>query len=170
MEKSLIDQEMACQMKEASEKDKMGQNFSADLWEYLADSFNLKEKDWSQYSPLTLAYIGDAVYDCIIRTILVKRGNTQAAKLHHRASSLVKASAQAAIGQSLQEKLDETESGIYRRGRNSKPGHTAKNATRDDYLEATGFEALVGYWFLTRQYQRMIDRIQEGLKENGYEI
>lgn len=143
---------------------------SSDMWEYLAASFHLKEKDWSQYSPLTLAYIGDAVYDCIIRSILVKKANTQTAKLHQMASRLVKASAQAAIGISLQEELDNTEAGIYRRGRNAKPGHTAKNASREDYLEATAFEALVGYWFLTKNYTRMIDLIQMGLKKNNLDV
>ena len=59
--------------------------------EYLKESFSLPERDWEQYSPLTLAYIGDSVYDLLIRTVLVKRGNTQTARLHGGASRLVRA-------------------------------------------------------------------------------
>ena len=78
-------------------------------WEYLAGQFGLEEKDWSQYSPLTLAYIGDAVYDVVIRTILVKKSNCQAAKLHQKASSLVKAGTQAEMIQALLPHLTEEE-------------------------------------------------------------
>ena len=136
--------------------------------EYLEEQFSLPCHQWDQYSPLTLAYIGDSVYDLIIRTVLVKRANTQTAKLHARASGLVKAGAQARIMETLREHLNPQEEAIYRRGRNSKPGHTAKNADRRQYLEATGFEALMGYLYLKKDYRRMIDLVKLGLEECGY--
>lgn len=138
--------------------------------DYLAQCFRLPKRAWDQYSPLTLAYIGDAVYDVIIRTVLVKQANTQTAKLHQRASSLVKAGAQAEMIAALLPHLTEEEAGVYRRGHNAKPYNTAKNASRREYLEATGFEALVGYLYLKEDYQRLIDIIRLGLKESGHEL
>lgn len=139
-------------------------------WEYLSGRFDLEEKDWNQYSPLTLAYIGDAVYDVVIRTILVKKANCQTAKLHQKASSLVKAGTQAAMIQILLPHLTEEEAGVYRRGHNAKPYNTAKNASRKEYLEATGFEALIGYLYLKKEYGRMIDLIHLGLEESGHAL
>lgn len=139
-------------------------------WEYLGERFGLEEKDWSQYSPLTLAYIGDAVYDLVIRTVLVKRVNCQTAKLHQRATALVKAGAQAEMIRALLPHLTEEEAGVYRRGHNAKPYNTAKNATRREYLEATGFEALLGYLYLKKEYARLIDLIHLGLEESGHAL
>lgn len=137
---------------------------------YLALQFELKEQAWDQYSPLTLAYIGDAVYDLVIRTVLVKRANCQTAKLHHKASSLVNAAAQADIIAALQSHLTQEEQGVYRRGHNAKPYNTAKNASRREYLEATGFEALIGYLYLKGDHQRMIDLVKLGLEESGHAL
>ena len=139
-------------------------------WEYLTRQFGLEKKDWSQYSPLTLAYLGDAVYDMIIRTVLVKKANCQAAKLHQKAASLVKAGTQAEIIQVLLPHLTEEEAGVYRRGHNAKPYNTAKNASRREYLEATGFEALIGYLYLKEEYGRMIDLVHLGLEESGHAL
>lgn len=139
-------------------------------WEYLSRQFGLESRDWSQYSPLTLAYIGDAVYDMIIRTILVKKANCQAAKLHQKAAALVKAGTQAEMIKALQPHLTEEEAGVYRRGHNAKPYNTAKNASRREYLEATGFEALMGYLYLKEDYSRMIDLIHLGLEESGHAL
>ncbi len=137
---------------------------------YLEELFALKPKDYTQYSPLTLAYIGDDVYDTIIRTIAVKRANRQAAKLHSQVTKLVNAKAQAALVHALEPHLTEEEADVYRRGHNAKPYNTAKNATRKDYLEATGFEALIGYLYLQGRYERLMDLVKLGLEEAGYEI
>lgn len=139
-------------------------------WDDLAAKFGLQEKDWSQYSPLTLAYIGDAVYELVIRTVLVERTNCQTAKLHQRATSLVKAGAQAELIRVLLPHLTEEEAGVYRRGHNAKPYNTAKNATRREYLEATGFEALMGYLYLKKEYARLIHLIRLGLEESGHAL
>lgn len=131
---------------------------------YLRSSFSLNEVDIKTYSPLTLAYIGDAIYDVIIRTLLVEKGNAPVQKLHKRASALVKASAQVAMYHAISEHLSEQELGIYKRGRNAKSFTSAKNATITDYRMATGVEALVGYLYLTDQMPRIIELMKIGLE------
>lgn len=134
---------------------------------YLKEQFDLPEVDIRTYSPLVLAYIGDGIYELIIRTILVGYGNRQASALHKRASAHVKASAQAAMIQAVQEELTEEEMQVYKRGRNAKTVSMAKHATMHDYRHATGFEALMGYLYLTDQMERMIDLIKMGLDRTG---
>ncbi|MCI5994907.1 MAG: ribonuclease III [Blautia sp.] len=133
--------------------------------EYLREQFGLGETDLRTYSPLTLAYIGDAIYDLIIRTLIVERGNSQPNRLHKRASTLVKASAQAEMIERLLPVLTEEEMSIYKRGRNAKSYTMAKNATMLDYRKATGFEALMGYLYLKGELERMIDLIKTGLNK-----
>ncbi len=127
--------------------------------------FELEDTDIRTYSPLTLAYIGDAIYELVIRTILVEKGNTQVNKLHQRASKLVKASAQSAIIEKLKPHLTEEEMSVFKRGRNAKSFTMAKNATMSDYRRATGFEALMGYLYLTEQWDRMLELIKIGITE-----
>ena len=100
--------------------------------EHFRKLFGLEEPDIRTYSPLTLAYIGDAVYELVIRTLLVERGNTQVNKLNQRANKLVKASAQSEMIEKLKPQLTEEELGIFRRGRNAKSYTMAKNATMLD--------------------------------------
>ena len=95
----------------------------------LKDMFGLEDTDIRTYSPLTLAYMGDAIYELIIRTILVEKGNTQVNKLHNRASRLVKASAQSSMIEKLKPHLTEEEAAVYKRGRNAKSYTMAKNAS-----------------------------------------
>ncbi len=123
----------------------------------------LPEKDWTQYSPLTLAWIGDTVYDLMVRTALLKRGNVQTAKLHKKATGLVNARSQAAVMERILPDLTKEEASVYRRGRNSSPAHKAKNADRDEYLKATGFECLIGYLYLTGRYRRILELAGEEL-------
>ena len=127
--------------------------------------FELEDTDIRTYSPLTLAYIGDAIYELVIRTILVEKGNTQVNKLHQRASKLVKASAQSEIIEKLKPYLTEEEMGIFKRGRNAKSFTMAKNASMPDYRRATGFEALMGHLYLTEQWDRMLELIKIGITE-----
>ena len=117
----------------------------------LKELFHLEDQDLRSYSPLTLAYIGDGVYELIIRTILVKKGNCPVNRLHKKASSLVKAGAQSAIMEVIEEELTPEELSVYRRGRNAHSPTMAKHATMADYRRATGFEALMGYLYLTEQ-------------------
>ena len=113
--------------------------------------------DPKEYSPLSLAYIGDSVYDLLIKTVLVTRNNKQAFKYHKEASSYVKAETQAICIDHLFNELTEEEQDIYKRGRNAKSHSTAKNATVGQYRKATGFEALVGYLYLKKDYDRLFE-------------
>ena len=132
--------------------------------ESLDQVVRLSEKDWKMYSPLTLAYIGDAAYELVIRSIVVKKANCHPQKLHQKVTAKVSAKAQAKMIEALLPLLTEEEASVYRRGRNSKPYTKAKNASMQEYLEATGFEALIGYLYLCREYDRMNELIAEGLK------
>ena len=125
--------------------------------------YGLPQQDIRTYSPLTLAYIGDSIYDLIIRTMLVERGNSQVNKLHHRASSYVKAAAQREIMNAIEPLLTEEEHGYYKRGRNAKSVSPAKNQSITDYRRATGFEALMGYLYLKKEWKRMLDLVKIGL-------
>lgn len=132
----------------------------------LKELFHLEDQDLRSYSPLTLAYIGDAVYELIIRTVLVKKGNCPVNRLHKKASSLVKAGAQSAIMEVIEEELTPEELSVYRRGRNAHSPTMAKHATMADYRRATGFEALMGYLYLKEDYTRMIELVRRGIGED----
>ena len=132
----------------------------------LKELFHLEDQDLRSYSPLTLAYIGDGVYELIIRTILVNKGNCPVNRLHKKASSLVKAGAQSAIMEVIEEELTPEELSVYRRGRNAHSPTMAKHATMADYRRATGFEALMGYLYLKEDYTRMLTLVRMGIGED----
>lgn len=136
---------------------------------YLKEQFQLAEVDVRTYSPLTLAYIGDGIYDLFIRTIIVSQGNCQANKLHKRVSALVKAPRQSEMIQKIKPHLTEEELYIYKRGRNAKSNTVAKNASTADYRRATGFEAVMGYLFLTDRLNRIVDLVRLGLEKERLE-
>lgn len=131
---------------------------------YLKECFGLEDVDIRTYSPVVLAYIGDGIYELIIRTILVDQGNRSANALHKSASQHVKAATQAAMIEAVMDELSEEEMGVFKRGRNAKTVSMAKNASMHDYRHATGFEALMGYLYLTNQMKRMIDLIKLGME------
>lgn len=133
----------------------------------IRQTFPGKWQDARAYSPLTLAFIGDAVYDMIIRTVVVGRANRPANDLHHIAVRYVSAGAQARIVTALSDRLTEEESDVYRRGRNAKPKTKAKNATMEEYLKATGFEAVLGYLYMTGRMDRVLELVREGLAAVG---
>ncbi len=133
----------------------------------LDELFGLPSRDWKQYSPLALAYIGDAAYDLVIRTIVVRQGDMQTQKLHRKVAGCVSAKAQSQMITALLPELTTEETSIFRRGRNAKPATKAKSATKEEYLKATGFEALIGYLYLNGSYQRMSELIRAGLKVLG---
>ncbi len=127
---------------------------------YLGKVLGLPETDIKSYSPLTLAFIGDSIFDLIIRTSVVESGNAPVNKLHKRCSNLVQASAQAELYHMIKEKLTEEETAIFKRGRNAKSFTSAKNAGVVEYRTATGLEALMGYLYLTDQMDRLLELIQ----------
>ena len=109
-----------------------------------------------QLNPLVLALVGDAVYEVFIRAYLVDENrNMNAHKIHIKAVSYVKAHAQSEYMKSLIENLDEEELSIFKRARNSKSGSTPKNADLIEYKWATGFEALVGFLYLSEKSERL---------------
>ena len=130
----------------------------------------MEHVDIRSYSPLALAYIGDGIYDLIIRSMIVGKGNTQANLLHRQTSQLVKAHTQSEMIEILLPELTEEELAVYKRGRNAKSPTTAKNATVADYRRATGFEALMGYLYLENQMERMMELIKTALAGIGKEI
>lgn len=146
----------------------MAENIINDLLKTIEIKENVEIKDINTYSPLTLAYIGDAIYELIIRTMVISKGDRQVGKLHKESSELVKASTQAEISKSLKDILTEEEERVFKRGRNAKSFTTAKNASMSDYRTATGFEALMGYLYLSHQSDRMLELINTGLKNINY--
>jgi len=138
--------------------------------ESIRKAFPGKEQDIRTYSPLTLAYVGDGVYDLIIRTVVVHRANRPANELHRITVKYVSANAQSKIIQALMEDLTEEELSVYRRGKNSKPHTTAKNASVADYMKATGFEAVIGYLYLTNQMPRILELVKSGIEKAGLTI
>lgn len=131
---------------------------------YIKEQFQISDVDIRTYSPLTLAYIGDGIYDLVIRSIVVAKGNTRAGELHKRTSRIVKAHTQAEMIEALLPLLTEEEEGVYRRGRNAKSPTMAKNATMSDYRKATGFEALMGWLYLCDDFPRLVELVKEGLE------
>jgi len=136
-------------------------------WEfdtYMQELFQMKEVDIKEYSPLTLAYIGDSIYDLIIKSLVVYEGNRQVQKLHKETSMRVQASAQSKMMRAIQEHLTEEEHAVFKRGRNAKSVSPAKNQSITDYRRATGFEALMGYLYLKKEWKRMLELVKIGLE------
>lgn len=120
-----------------------------------------------QYSSLALAYIGDGVFDLIIRTIILDMGNGKSRDFHRLASSIVKASSQAKIIRSVLDELTEEEMAVYKHGRNAKSATSAKNSSIIDYRVATGFEALTGYLYLDHKLNRALELVKLGMERTG---
>ena len=131
----------------------------------IAGIFPGRRQDIRSYSALSLAYI-----DLIIRTIVVGKGNRPVNDLHRITVKYVSATAQAKMAQALSEILTEEEKAIFQRGKNSKPHTTAKNASVSDYLKATGFEAVIGYLYLTDNMGRALELVKKGIALAGLEI
>ena len=120
--------------------------------------------DLREVSPLVLAYIGDAVYEVYARCHASIYGAGNNNKLHKRTIKYVSAEAQAEISRQLLDELTETETDYFRRGKNSNPHASSKNASHADYMYATGFEALIGYLFMDNQESRMEYLIQRSFE------
>lgn len=127
----------------------------------------LKDMDPLQYSSLNLAYIGDDVYDLVIRTYLLSLGNEPVNYVNRHANMLVKAGTQSKMVEVITPLLTQEELSVYKRGRNAKSATSAKNATIVEYRRATGFEALVGYLYILGRYERMVELIRKGLEGIG---
>ena len=128
------------------------------------ESYHVEKTDVRAIPALTLAYIGDAVYELVVRAYLVRRYNRSANQLHQKASHIVNAGTQSALIGVIEPYLNEEEKGFYRRGRNAHSYTKAKHASMSDYRRATGFEALIGYLFLEEHYDRIVTLIRDGLE------
>lgn len=134
-----------------------------EIVEFFLKHFNIKRKNANDFSPLVLAYVGDAVYELIVRTVLVSQGNRPVNKLNREATALVKAGAQSSILKLIKSELNDEELRIFKRGRNSSPHTMAKNASMSDYKYATGFEALIGFLYLNNNFERALNLVKIGI-------
>jgi ribonuclease-3 family protein len=144
------------------EKELTGEN-GLPFADYINEALGITSTDIKTYSPLTLAFIGDSIFDLIMRTAVVESGNAPVNKIHKRVTKLVQASAQAALYFQIKDQLTEEELAVFKRGRNAKSFTSAKNAGIVEYRTATGLEALVGYLYLTNQTKRMLELVKQGL-------
>ena len=136
-----------------------------DFFGEIEDKFGMSNRKPEQYSALGLAYIGDGVYDLIIRTIVVDLGNKKVQLLHQMTSGIVKAESQAKLMKEIMEYLTPEEESVFRHGRNAKSASSAKNASIVDYRIATGFEALIGYLYLKHNTERILELVKIGLEK-----
>lgn len=143
----------------------MEESINKDLESCLRAHFPMQEVDIKTYSPLALAYIGDCVFDLMIKSLVMNEGNQSVQNMHRKTSALVQASSQSKMMRILQPLLTEEEHAVYKRGRNTKSVSPAKNQSLTDYRRATGFEALIGYLYLEHRYDRMAELVKAGLDD-----
>lgn len=117
-------------------------------------NMGITDEDMKRFTPVQLAYIGDAVYELCVRTYLIDRSHS-VNQLHNMATDFVKAKAQSDLVHELEDFFTEEEYKIIKRGRNSKSHSVPKNADLMDYKYSTGFESLIGYLYLTNQDGRI---------------
>jgi ribonuclease-3 family protein len=140
------------------------------LLEQIHNEFGSEGVDIRTYSPLTLAYIGDAIFEMIIRTLIVEKGQRATNTLHKHTTKIVCAKTQAQMIEAVFDFLNEEEQEVYRRGKNTKIHSSAKNASLTDYRKATGFEALCGYLFLKNETARIISIIKQALEKANIDL
>ena len=130
----------------------------------LIQTFELERQDLKTLSPLTLAYIGDCVYELALRIRVLESGNQPVDRLNRMSSQLAKAPTQFRIMEELKEFLTEEELAVYKRGRNAKSPTKAKNATVVEYRVATGFEAVIGYLYLQDEKERLLEVLKKAFE------
>lgn len=130
--------------------------------EFFEKVINLGERA-ENLSPLTLAYIGDAVFEMIVRTYVISKGNAPVNTLHKKAKGFVNAKAQSEMYFKIKDILTEEEQNIFKRGRNSKSFTVPKNAELMDYKHATGLEAVFGFLYMDKQFERILELFEKGI-------
>ena len=136
-----------------------------DLPEKIKEQFEIKDTDINTYNPLTLAFIGDSVYETIVRTMVVSKGNKSVNALAKDKNKLVNAKTQSRIAEILTEYYTEEEADIYRRGKNAKTANHSKSAAYSEYHRATGLEAVFGYLYLTGRLERCLELLKSALEK-----
>lgn len=124
---------------------------------------SLKQFSVNELSPLVWAYVGDAVYELFVRTSFVVTRRSKLHELHKTTTRLVKAESQAKILRKLTPFLKEKEKEIVKRGRNARPKTTPQNVDAIIYRYSTGFEALLGYLYLTQREDRLVEIMSRAL-------
>lgn len=137
-----------------------------EILETIGSELPIRHGDLNTYSPLVLAYVGDAVFELYVRTLLVSKGNAPVNKLHRQSICFVRAKSQSDTIHKLLESLTQEEQDIVRRGRNAKSGTIPKNADVTDYKYATGFETLLGYLYLKEDYARLLELLKASVEQN----
>ena len=127
----------------------------------------MTEKQAREMNPLVLAYIGDSVQMLYVRTRTALGSDCKAGALHKAVSQEVKAHSQALAADRISALLTPEEEGVFRRARNSHTNNIAKNATSYDYRKATGYEALIGYLYVTGQRERLRELTKAAEKAPG---
>lgn len=122
----------------------------------IRETFRLPEKNYDAYSPLTFAFVGDVVFELIVRTKVAEEANRSVKQLNKEKVGVVNAAAQARLIEEIFPFLNEKEKEIYKRGRNARTASPAKNQSLSDYHKATGFEALCGFLYLTGAMERLL--------------
>jgi len=136
------------------------------LAEDIKNSFELEDTDLRTYNPLSLAFIGDSIYETIIRTLVVEKGNKSVNAMSKEKNTFVNATKQSEIGEFLKDYYTEEEAEIYRRGKNAKTANHSKSAAYSDYHKATGLEAVFGYLYLSGRIDRCIELLTIAIKSN----
>lgn len=136
-----------------------------DIYSRFLEEFDFDVNKVNSLSPLVLAYVGDAVYEVFVRTLLISGGNAPVHLLHKRSVNYVKAKAQSDIIHRIMDVLTPEENDIVRRGRNAKSGTIPKNADVTEYKYATGFETLIGYLYLSKDYDRLMNILKLAVSE-----
>jgi len=139
-----------------------------DLAGVIRERFEIPGEPMNRYSPLALAFMGDSVFEIIIRSIVVQTANRPAGQLNKIKVKFVNAAAQAKMIEALESELTDEEMDAYKRGRNAKSYTSAKNQSVADYRKATGLEALCGYLYLKGDLDRLFYLIRKGMDELGY--
>lgn len=136
-----------------------------DFLKLIVEQFHIDENRPEEVAPILLAYIGDCVYDMVIRTLVLSKGNRAVNLVNKEAISFVNAGTQAKLADALMDSFSETEENQYKRGRNAKSNTSAKNASIRDYRKATGFEAVMGYLYLKGDVSRVVELCKIGLEK-----
>ena len=136
-----------------------------DLPAKIKEQFEIKDTDINTYNPLTLAFIGDSVYETIVRTMVVSKGNKSVNALAKDKNKLVNAKTQSRMAEILTEYYTEEEADIYRRGKNAKTANHSKSAAYSEYHRATGLEAVFGYLYLTGKLDRCLELFKTALEK-----
>ncbi len=122
-----------------------------------------------EYSSLALAYIGDAVYELVVRSISLLEGNRSVNKMNKDSTVYSKAVTQSRLIHSIEDMLTDDERAVYKRGRNAKSVTMSKHATMIEYRRATGFEALIGYLYISGNEDRILELVKAGIENINQE-